>query len=598
MSKKKLDIKLFFKENIIIITSILIMLIIQIFYLYNATKNVPIMDSWRAINEIADKVFSNNLKFEDLWKSSSAHRNPLFYLLLAINMKYFSLNTQVDIFLGAIVLVINCIILYNIYNKKILKGLQINIKVGQLLFVIIIATVFNFNQWEILTQPFSFIFTLRIMTYLLIFNAIDYYLLMEQKNALLAFVISIAIFAAICILSQGYFVSMVVTVFLIILFNFIISYKKDGTQFIKYYLVVFLFSIFGSYLYLNGLISSVASSNSFGIFIGSLFNGDFINGVIIMLGRSVLPFELVTKLGGINVYYAVGMIILVSYLFAVFIYFKSNMHKKTYVPLMLISYSCLSIAVIIYGRMNSFNLEYLAASRYVCETTFGLIGMLFIFVNYFILIRSNNKIESKKSQNTYIVINNIIVGVIILLLSISAFTEIRTAPYRKIYEQNLIDMLLNLENKTDDELVVFQAGKPDYVRHGALLMKKYHLGVFSEKYINELNSKEIPEEIINGIYEDGWIEKKAQFKVRTGREGMIVLTGYYPYEITGNETGMVYIEGQFAKEFIISENNFVIDLKTMANSDVTILIENDFDFKANSPDVRRLSFIISSIESK
>ena len=69
-----------------------------------------------------------------------------------------------------------------------------------------------------------------------------------------------------------------------------------------------------------------------------------------------------------------------------------------------------------------------------------------------------------------------------LFISIGIFLtdykEIKIQNYRKIYCDNLINMMLNIEEYSDDELAVFQAGDPNLVRDGVELMKKYKLGIF------------------------------------------------------------------------------------------------------------------------
>ena len=56
--------------------------------------------------------------------------------------------------------------------------------------------------------------------------------------------------------------------------------------------------------------------------------------------------------------------------------------------------------------------------------------------------------------------------------------ELKRAPYRKQYDDNLIQMMFQIEEYPDDELYLFQANSPEMVRSGIDIMKKYHLGVF------------------------------------------------------------------------------------------------------------------------
>lgn len=607
MKEKTAKIITYYKKNNIIILSVILVLVVKLYYLYIATENVPIMDYWRYINEITDKVFANNITFDDLWKNSLVHRNPLLYILLIINMKYFGLNTQIEIFSGAIIGAVNCFIIYNIYLNTVLKYLTNNYKIGQILFIIIVTTVFNYNQWEINTLQFSLTFMIRIATFLLIYRMVDNYLHNIETRKHEALKIGIIILLAVCILSQGYFPAMVGTVIFAILLHFIITFKTEGKKYIKYYFIIFISIIASMLLYLNGLTSMTQGDNSIVLFTKSIFNGNFINGVIMMMGGSLISFEFVSKFGGIIIYYIVGTITFIAYAVALIIYFKNKIYKRTYFPIMLIIYAFINIVLIIYGRLSTFDLGYLASSRYTCETTLGLIGILLILIDYFLMLLDNKKNKWTSKITVSFLFTNLLICVIVICLCLSALMEIKTAPYRKIYDQNLIDMLFNIENTTDDELIAFQAYNPEYVRNGAELMKKYQLGVFNNKLDNgKIENKKIKvvghtletAEILKGVFSDGWIEKISQFKILTGNEGRVILKGYYPDEITGKEIGKVYINGEKITSFIIKENNFTIELSTKVNSIVTITIENDFDFQAKKPDIRRLSFVLLSVEGK
>ena len=50
----------------------------------------------------------------------------------------------------------------------------------------------------------------------------------------------------------------------------------------------------------------------------------------------------------------------------------------------------------------------------------------------------------------------------------------KIGPYRKAYNQNMVDLALGIDNVSDEELQIFQA-PPEDVRGGIEVMKKYHL---------------------------------------------------------------------------------------------------------------------------
>lgn len=101
--------------------------------------------------------------------------------------------------------------------------------------------------------------------------------------------------------------------------------------------------------------------------------------------------------------------------------------------------------------------------------------------------------------------------------------------------------------------------------------------------------------IISGYYKDGWLAKSSEFKIRTGSLGKIILSGYYPNQITGNETGTVYIDSK-SYPFIITEKKFIREFPAKPNAIITLSIENDFEFQAPEPDKRRISFVLTDIQ--
>ena len=50
-----------------------------------------------------------------------------------------------------------------------------------------------------------------------------------------------------------------------------------------------------------------------------------------------------------------------------------------------------------------------------------------------------------------------------------------------MYDDKLIEIMLNIDNYSDDDLAGFQAQSPQQVREGVEIMKQYHLGVFYYK---------------------------------------------------------------------------------------------------------------------
>lgn len=98
-----------------------------------------------------------------------------------------------------------------------------------------------------------------------------------------------------------------------------------------------------------------------------------------------------------------------------------------------------------------------------------------------------------------------------------------------------------------------------------------------------------------GIHPDGWVEPEAKLQIAAGDEGSIHLKGYYNQEITGNEIISVYQGENLLAEYVISGPDIEFDIPCEPNSAVELTIKSNFSFQADPPDIRELSFILSSL---
>jgi hypothetical protein len=338
-----------------------------------------------------------------------------------------------------------------------------------------------------------------------------------------------------------------------------------------------------SFIYIFGL-KAQGGLGSFLINISKLLlSGNIIKGCIILLGSSVLWSS--SEVSTLHI--LCGSILLALVIISIYLYVKVKMYKKTFLPFMLIVYSFVNFGTIIYSRSSTFGISYLISSRYVCESTLCLTGMSLIFLNYF---------GSSKTQRPLVNILTIFtLATMVIPMMFSVKSELKVAPYRRAYFKNAGTMLENLKGYTDQELSVFQANSPGLVRSGAEIMKKYSIGIFNSNF-NE-NKNLAMGDIVKGLgmYDDGWVEREFEFKIKTGDDGKIVIKGDYPKDITGNQI-ISLTTGKSTTEYTIESSNFSIELKAEPNSIVNVKGNCNFSSAATPPDIRELSFVISEIE--
>lgn len=580
--------KCFSKVNILIIIEFIIVFIFQFYYLSLLTANIPLMDYWRYIHEIGEKVMNNNLSLLDFWTpSAGVHRNPLLYILLCINIKYFNYNVPLEINAGTVILCVNACFVYYIFRNIIKAEKPWNYK-DQLLFLPILLSVLNINQWEILTEQFSLTFMFRIFIYNIIFINVDKYCKNDKKWIRSTLIINALIFVSILLLSQGYFPAFVGTIACILILNFILDFREYRYRYLYKYVSIFIVMLIAVGIYLNGIsVNANNKGNMFNQIFDFIFKGDLIKSNLIMFAATILPTAYIQKYG-LNLYLIIGCIVALIVIFSIFLYIKQKMYKKTYYPIMLILYAWFNIILISFARVTSFDLNYLATSRYVVETTMLLVGAFWILL--YVYITKVNKYFNK-------VIVIIFVASIILFTN-SRIDEVRTAPYRKIYSNNLISTMLNIENASNEEIDAFQAGNRQLVYNGISFLKKYNKGYFySHKNWDD-------ERVLMGsdtwpnIYDDGWVGKKCLINIKTKDKGIIIIKGYLVDWKNKGEKIDIYNNKKYYTTYSFDNNEFSIEIIGKANTNNVINIISNFEIIPQNTDKRELSYIITSVDSE
>ena len=456
-------IKRICRENGSIIISLGLALFIMFVYLSKATANVPIMDYWRYINSFVDKMFTDTITFNDLWLNQGVYRYPVIYGLFLLNVKLFHYNTQIEIFGGCVVMAITSIILY-----KLLKEYFCDYKkyIKYFGYCMLLMAVFNLNQWEILTLEFSLGFALRILSFILVFKYTDYFLCNMTTTYSRAIILAMIYIFVICLFGAAYFPAMIGAVFFTIVFRLFVFLKEEKLGYVKQYIILCAGLIIGTCIYMNGIVSSDITISENGLF-SAVFNFNILRALVIMLGSSLVGVY------GVKISFFVGCVFLGIYIFAIVWYLYNKMYKKTYMPMLLIAYAIMVTCLIYLGRSSVFNLEYLTSSRYVCETTIGIIGVSWILLDCFSNNNSNLRFLRKSICCCMLIF-------IIISIGCSCLKEYNTAIYRKAYADNLIKNMTKIEELDSSEIALYQANYDELVINGVKIMKKYNLGVFHD----------------------------------------------------------------------------------------------------------------------
>ncbi len=102
-----------------------------------------------------------------------------------------------------------------------------------------------------------------------------------------------------------------------------------------------------------------------------------------------------------------------------------------------------------------------------------------------------------------------------------------------------------------------------------------------------------------GYYpDDHWTEAQCGFYVTPSVTGQLVLSIYYPFEVTGNQVGHVFVDGQPCLDFTVTADNFEVNIPCQADKRMFVQINSDFAKEPGEEDKRALAFVLSGINQK
>lgn len=427
-------------------------------YVSVASSNVPIMDYWRFINVLVEKSFMGGTTFFDLYSNNGVHRSAYELFLFLVNVKIFHHNTQVSMYIAILIMMCTSIILY-----KQIKKIYVNKWALNIVSLLSVLLIYSLGAYEIITQEFATPGALRILFFMIAF-VVTNNIIREENDSFNNKTVFLALFYifVIDIIGGAYAIGLSITIAIVLAFHIICKKVEKEKINLSAYLVLYMGLFIGDFLYLYGLQVSQSGNLSSGL--GEMIVS-FFKGLFVVSGVSL--FGTYRSLGMLMV---LGIIITIIHMMCLIAYIGKKMYKKTYLPLLLYIYTCGFYGMIFIGRSGN-GIEYLASSRYITDAIFALLADLLVVT--IILADAHQKKQKYISVISYIIIALFFSGIIS-----TDVDEIKRAPYRKQYADNLIEIMLDIDNYSDEDLAVFQAQSPEQVRHGVELMKKYKLGVF------------------------------------------------------------------------------------------------------------------------
>jgi hypothetical protein len=314
------------------------------------------------------------------------------------------------------------------------------------------------------------------------------------------------------------------------------------------------------------------------------------------LGSATLPYSTIID-GQIskNLMYANDVLVIVATLVALYLYTYTKMFKKTLIPPIMILFTVAVFGMVAIGRgMEDFDFGY--NSWYNQHTKFLLAAIIWIFVYAFYTIHKKTIDGTNCKGKTALKIGIIVLSVLmILVILFGQILQFNRMKLERLFWHDNVQYYTDLKAiPVDEDGYTPFFSTVDKVFKGIEIMRDYNLGYYAYpgKYTSELQTMDK-----NGYREDGWVGTKSNFKVKTGGEGKIEISGYYPGEITDDLHTDIFIDDIFIQEYTIPSQSFTIEVDAPPDSKVDLRIENQFLFEDGmNSDERELCFILLDVQ--
>lgn len=94
--------------------------------------------------------------------------------------------------------------------------------------------------------------------------------------------------------------------------------------------------------------------------------------------------------------------------------------------------------------------------------------------------------------------------------------------------------------------------------------------------------------------DDRWTEQQCSFSVNAPAAGTIVLHIYYPFEVTGEQTGHIYLDGDWCLDYVVPDGSFALRIPCEAGQHQIQAI-SDYACQPENGDSRTLAFVLTDV---
>jgi hypothetical protein len=456
------------RTKVILSLSLLIPFALVFIYVWTTSTDLVVSDDMYLIKGgFIESYLKGTLTFNDLWRPLHVSRLLGYNLLQIANIKLFSMNSRILALLIPFFMLASTILIYREYRKSLVS--ERSPEFIAVTFFALTFIIFNIIQWEGLLGGCDLVYQSSMPFFIASFISIELFLLRGNWKYLPATFILTPL--AMLVFNGRLYVSFIPTlgsIFLCYLLNYRFRLTKDF--WIRALLISFFLATI-AFIYLFGInLDDDYSYNALKIFARPLEASNFllaafassVVGVDVFFSSTYFSFPVIL---------IIGLIIVLLYILALALFFRSRMYERTYLPLFLIVQTFFYLGFVTIGRFE-FGKDFGMASRYACVSIYGIAAIAWIFI--FILAHPK---KSKALLKSTIITGFIIAFSGLLLTSIVVW---RFQPERKSFLAQLNDIALRVDTATPEELSKFLES-PERVRDSLRLLREYKLNAYRAK---------------------------------------------------------------------------------------------------------------------
>ena len=364
--------------NRTVYTGLSVLFIAVILLASYAGRSVVTADQWHFLDFIRD-YYQHGFSFRDVWEGYGPHRTPGYKTLFLLDAIYFRLNLKLEIYAGILALLVMAGMIYARYRESMHD--IVSSKKLQLSFLVIATVIFSFNQWALYFYSFSSLdgflgkmFFVWLWCYMDsgIRRPLSYEFILKFC---LAFLLVLLIFG------EGMGVAVVLISLIVILLSGFNSHAWHNRKYRVLLIAAVLTSIISQLIYWKVPPELSQSGHLFGAMLVVLAQPwGALKYAISTLGSSILSASWSRVFSQTDIaLYVAGVIIVLGYLAAAWLFFRHRMWQKTWLPVILMLYSILFLGLLLVGRYGNGYLNSTAAPRYAADLQLGLVGILWVF---------------------------------------------------------------------------------------------------------------------------------------------------------------------------------------------------------------------------